>query len=182
VPSIPDIPAETPAEPPPRPRRRVARLAARCAARSIPKLAASPPRTFPRGSSRCPSSQARGWCSCTRRPSRRSRSSRQCAVSAPGCQDRLPACRGARRPRCPPRRRRVRSRRRPLRHPGAAGRRPSTRPASIDVVIVPGVAFDERGVRIGFGGGFYDRLLPLVPQGRPHRRRLRRAGFGAPTV
>tara|TARA_Y100000310_G_scaffold344949_1_gene460707 strand:+ start:6449 stop:7015 length:567 start_codon:yes stop_codon:yes gene_type:complete len=30
---------------------------------------------------------------------------------------------------------------------------------SIDLVIVPGIAFGPRGYRIGFGGGFYDRLL-----------------------
>jgi 5-formyltetrahydrofolate cyclo-ligase len=33
-------------------------------------------------------------------------------------------------------------------------------PDEIDIVLVPCVGFDGRGVRLGMGGGFYDRYLP----------------------
>jgi 5-formyltetrahydrofolate cyclo-ligase len=34
---------------------------------------------------------------------------------------------------------------------------------TVDFVLVPGLALDERGHRIGYGKGYYDRLLPLMP-------------------
>jgi 5-formyltetrahydrofolate cyclo-ligase len=32
----------------------------------------------------------------------------------------------------------------------------------VDVVLVPGIAWDRDGYRIGFGGGYFDRLLSMV--------------------
>ena len=35
-------------------------------------------------------------------------------------------------------------------------------PTAIDFVVVPGLAFDAHGGRLGYGGGYFDRLLPLM--------------------
>ncbi|HST66520.1 MAG TPA: 5-formyltetrahydrofolate cyclo-ligase [Mycobacteriales bacterium] len=39
--------------------------------------------------------------------------------------------------------------------------------ASADTVLLPALAVDHGGVRLGRGGGYYDRALTAVPGGRP---------------
>jgi 5-formyltetrahydrofolate cyclo-ligase len=39
---------------------------------------------------------------------------------------------------------------------------PECRPENVDLVLVPGMAFDETGDRLGRGRGFYDRLLEVL--------------------
>lgn len=40
-------------------------------------------------------------------------------------------------------------------------------PQSIDLAVVPGVAFDRKGNRLGYGKGYFDRLLARLPPNCP---------------
>lgn len=51
-----------------------------------------------------------------------------------------------------------------LREPGGPPL-PPTVLAEADLVLVPALAVDRRGTRLGRGGGFYDRSLPLADPG-----------------
>lgn len=53
-----------------------------------------------------------------------------------------------------------------VREPDPARRRPAD-PSTLDVAVVPGVAFDAHGRRLGYGGGHFDRLLPRLRPATP---------------
>jgi 5-formyltetrahydrofolate cyclo-ligase len=40
---------------------------------------------------------------------------------------------------------------------------PEVDPGIMDVVLVPGLAFDRHGRRLGYGKGYYDELLTRIP-------------------
>lgn len=40
---------------------------------------------------------------------------------------------------------------------------PTVAPEEVEVALVPGLAFDRRGVRMGYGKGYFDRFLAELP-------------------
>jgi 5-formyltetrahydrofolate cyclo-ligase len=51
-------------------------------------------------------------------------------------------------------------------------------PSTIDAVLVPGLAFDRSGGRIGYGGAYFDRYLRRIPAAAPRIA----IGFGMQVV
>jgi 5-formyltetrahydrofolate cyclo-ligase len=41
-------------------------------------------------------------------------------------------------------------------------------PETIDIVVLPAVAYNEEGTRLGMGGGFYDRYIGDLGSDRPY--------------
>ncbi len=65
-----------------------------------------------------------------------------------------------------------------IREPKPA-RCPPADPGRVDFALVPGVAFDREARRLGYGGGFYDRLLA---GGLPEATPLVSGAFGVQIV
>jgi 5-formyltetrahydrofolate cyclo-ligase len=53
---------------------------------------------------------------------------------------------------------------------------PEVAAQDIDVFMVPGLAFDQRGARVGYGGGYYDELAAYV-RAHPDATAARFMGF-----
>ena len=51
--------------------------------------------------------------------------------------------------------------------PEPAAETPRVELSAIDWVLVPGLAFDPGGGRLGYGGGYYDRMLAQLNPGTP---------------
>ncbi len=49
-----------------------------------------------------------------------------------------------------------------------ASSKPVVDPKSIDVVVLPAVAYNEEGTRLGMGGGYYDRYFGSLGSDRPY--------------
>ncbi|MBM5824057.1 MAG: 5-formyltetrahydrofolate cyclo-ligase [Cyanobacteria bacterium M_surface_10_m2_119] len=47
--------------------------------------------------------------------------------------------------------------------PAPSGTGPALPAAAIDLLLIPALAIDHRGIRLGYGGGWYDRLRSQAP-------------------
>lgn len=50
--------------------------------------------------------------------------------------------------------------------PEPAADEPYVDPSEVNIALVPALAVDARGYRIGYGGGFYDKLIPGLKNAR----------------